>query len=474
WQKVNVAAAPPAVNPPDSAQHIWLIDKPDAVQTQIRIGKMSIRRNDPDYLPLQVTNHIFGGSYNSRLNTEVRIKKGLTYGASSALNAHLYAGSLYVTTYTRTEATVEATKLVLNLLAGMANGEINQKELDFARDFLAGVYPISSETAEQVADRVLTVAAFGLPADYNQTYPAKIRATSLADVQAMARKYFTAKDVDMVLAGNVGAFRDALKKEFPDAQYVEIPFDQIDVLTLDMRAAKQEAVAASPESLSQGKQILLAAAQAAGGDSLKSVNTLSFAESGKIHNPNGDQPLKVNWQVQYPDHSYGDVNLGSVDILQVCDGTSSWLKFPNSVRDTTDIIGEFKRGIALFGGGWGIYQQALTGNVPAQAIGEEKIGDQSLLGVSVQLPYAALKLYFDPTTHLLAAARYESKGEQGEVENEQHWSDYRNVDGRQFAFATETYRDGLKLFESMAEGVQVNPKIDSAIFAKPPAAPVAQ
>ena len=66
-------------------QHIWLIDKPDAVQTQIRVGRLGIRRADPDYLPLDVTNHIFGGSYNSRLNTEVRIKKGLTYGASSAL-----------------------------------------------------------------------------------------------------------------------------------------------------------------------------------------------------------------------------------------------------------------------------------------------------------------------------------------------------------------------------------------------------
>src|ERR1700722_2832708 len=467
WQKVNVVAAAPAESAATTGQHIWLIDKPDAVQTQIRVGKLSIRRNDPDYLPLEVTNHIFGGSYNSRLNTEVRIKKGLTYTASSALNAHLYAGLLSVNTYTRTETTVEAAKLVLSLLAGMANAEINQKELDFARDYLAGVYPISSETAEQVADRVLTVAAFDLPADYNQTYPAKVRATSLAEVQAMARKYFTAKDLDLVLAGNVGAFRDELKKEFPDAQFVEIPFDQIDVLTSDMRAAKEEAVVASPESLAQGKEILMAAAQAAGGDSLKSVTTFSFAESGKIHNPNGDQPLKVNWQVQYPDHSYGDVNLGSVDILQVCDGTSSWLKFPNGVRDTTNIIGEFKRGIALFGGGWGIYQLALSGNVPAQAIGEEKIGDKSLLGVSVQLPFAALKLYFDPATHLLAAARYQSKGEQGEVENEQHWSDYRAVDGRQFAYATETYREGLKLFESTIDTVQVNPKIDPVIFAKP-------
>ena len=474
WQKTSVAADIPAAGSLTTGQHIWLLDKPDAVQTQIRLGKFSIRRSDPDYLPLEVTNHIFGGSYNSRLNTEVRIKKGLTYDASSSLNAHRYAGSLSVNTFTRTETTVEALKLVMNLLGGMANGEITQQELNFARDYLAGVYPISCETAEQVADRVLIAAAFELPADYNQTYPAKVRAMSLDQVQATARKYFTARDLDIVLAGNVGAFRDSLKKEFPDAQIVEIPFDQIDVVSPDLRAAKQESVVASPESLAQGQQILMAAAQAAGGDSLRSVATLGFSESGKIYNPSGDQPLQVNWQVAYPDRSYGQVSLGSVNILQICDGSSSWLKFPDNVRDTTNVIGEFKRGIALFGGGWGIYQQVLAGNVSGQALGEELIGDKKTLGVAVQLPFAALKLYFDPDSHLLVAARYQSKGEEGDVENEQHWSDYRNVDGRQFAFATETNRKGLKLFDSMVESVKINPVVDPAIFTKPADLPPAK
>lgn len=474
WQKTSVAADIPAAGSLTTGQHIWLLDKPDAVQTQIRLGKFSIRRSDPDYLPLEVTNHIFGGSYNSRLNTEVRIKKGLTYDASSSLNAHRYAGSLSVNTFTRTETTVEALKLVMNLLGGMANGEITQQELNFARDYLAGVYPISCETAEQVADRVLIAAAFELPADYNQTYPAKVRAMSLDQVQATARKYFTVKDLDIVLAGNVGAFRDSLKKEFPDAQFVEIPFDQIDLVSPDLRAAKQESVVASPESLAQGQQILMAAAQAAGGDSLRSVATLGFSESGKIYNPSGDQPLQVNWQVAYPDRSYGQVSLGSVNILQICDGSSSWLKFPDNVRDTTNVIGEFKRGIALFGGGWGIYQQVLAGNVSGQALGEELIGDKKTLGVAVQLPFAALNLYFDPDSHLLVAARYQSKGEEGDVENEQHWSDYRNVDGRQFAFATETNRKGLKLFDSMVESVKINPVVDPAIFTKPADLPPAK
>jgi zinc protease len=83
WAKLDVAADVPLPSAPAAGLHIWLIDKPDAVQTQIRVGKLGIRRGDPDYIPVEVTNRIFGGGYNSRLNTEVRIKKGLTYGANS-------------------------------------------------------------------------------------------------------------------------------------------------------------------------------------------------------------------------------------------------------------------------------------------------------------------------------------------------------------------------------------------------------
>jgi zinc protease len=238
WPKLDVPAAAPVAPEPFTGMHIWLIDKPDAVQTQIRAGKLGIRRGDPDYIPVVVMNRIFGGGYNSRLNTVVRLKNGLTYNAGSSFNPHRSAGSFAVETFTRTEKTVDATKLVVDLISQMSSGDVTPQEMDFARDYLAGVYPIQSETAEQVAGRVLTAAAYDLPADYNSTYPDKIRATTAAQINDMARRYLSAKDLDLVFAGNVSAFRDALKKAFPDAKYEEIPFDQVDLLSPDLRKAK--------------------------------------------------------------------------------------------------------------------------------------------------------------------------------------------------------------------------------------------
>jgi zinc protease len=240
WPKqpgIETAAAPAQPTPP-SGQHFWLIDKPDAVQTQIRVGTLGIRRNGPDYFSVRVMNQIFGGGYNSRLNTEVRVKNGLTYGAYSRFSPNRYSGSFGVGTFTRTAATVQATKMVVDLLTKMSNGEVSAAELNMSRDYLAGVYPIQSETAEQVADHVLSVAEFNLPADYNSTYPQKIRAVTAAEVQQVAQRYLETKDLDIVLAGNVAAFRDGLKKEFPGAQFTEIPFDQVDVLFPDLMKPK--------------------------------------------------------------------------------------------------------------------------------------------------------------------------------------------------------------------------------------------
>ena len=235
WPKRDTKPAAP--EPPAVARgmRILCVDKPDANQSQIRIGRLGIPRNHPDYLPLYVANRVFGGGFNSRLSTEVRQKKGLTYGAYSGFNSYLQTGDFSASTFTRTETTVEAAKLMLDLIAKMSTGALAANELDFARDYLAGVFPIQSETGEQVAAKILAVAQYNLPPDYYDTYQQKVLAVSPVQIKEMSGRYFDASNLVMVLVGNVKAFREAVKKEYPQARYEELPFDRIDLLAQGLR-----------------------------------------------------------------------------------------------------------------------------------------------------------------------------------------------------------------------------------------------
>jgi zinc protease len=475
WEKKELPAEEPSAPTALSGLHFIIVDKPDAVQTQIRVGKLGIRRNDPNYIPLLVTNRIFGGGFNSRLNTEVRVKKGLTYGASSGFDTNRFAGSFVASTFTRTEATVEATKLVVNLIAQMATGDVAPSELKFAQEYLSGVYPIQSETAAQVAGRVLTVAEYGLPADYNDTYQEKILGVNEASVRAMAAQYFNPKNLDVVLVGNAGKFLDGLKSAFPDGQFEEIPLSQLDLLKTDLRKPKAAAPSATPESLARGHEILLAAARAAGGDAIRSLTGVEFTEKGNIYTPQGPLAISVKWQVQYPDKVHSAIETPMGQMVQVSDGKSAWVRSPQGTAEVPQsAVGEFERGILLFGG-WGLYQQALAGNVQAQYLDQEEIDGKKADAVNWLASFGTIKLYFDSATHLLIAAKFQSTGMQGTEDNDEHWSDFRTVQGLQFPFQSVLNRSGQKFTDSTVQEIQLNPALDPSLITKPgPAAPPQQ
>ncbi|HEU5411299.1 MAG TPA: pitrilysin family protein [Candidatus Acidoferrales bacterium] len=470
WEKKDLPAEEPAAPPQTQGLHFTIIDKPDAVQTQIRAGSIGIPRNSPDYIPLLVTNRIFGGGFNSRLNTEVRVKKGLTYGASSAFDASRFAGDFVADTFSRTEKTADATKLVVDLIAQMSSGNVQPQELKFAQDYLSGVYPIQSETAAQVATRILTVAEYGLSQDYNDTYQQKILSVSDDQVKEMAQKYFSGQNLDVVLVGNAAQFLPALKTDFPDAQWEQIPFKQLDLLSPNLRSTEtpSAAPAATPEALAHGQQILMAAAQAAGGDSLRSISSLEFTEKGSIYTPQGALPITVQWQVAYPDKVHAEVTLPVAKVTQISDGKSAWIQSPQGTQEVpASAVGEFQRGITLFGG-WGLYQQALAGSVKAQYLGQEKTADGAQADTLNWLAsFGTVKLYFDSATHLLVEAKYTSNSMQGPVESDERWSDFRAAEGRQFPYQSVTYRSGAKYTDSTVQEIKINPSLDPSLFTKP-------
>ena len=433
-----------------SGVRITMIDKPDAVQTEIRVGRSGVPRNHPDYIPLSVANRIFGGGFNSRLSVEVRQKKGLTYGAYSGFASQKMGGSFSASTSTRTEATVEATRLVVDLIQRMSTGEATQAELDFARDYLVGVFPLQSETPAQVAGRVLAVQEYGLPLDYYDTYREKVAATGLAEVKRVAQPYFATDNLEIVLAGNVGAFREAIKKEFPSAKFQEIPFDQVDLLAADLRKPKEAATAASPESIAQAKQIVAAAIEASGGAAaIQRITSVAFAGSGELHAPQGVFPTTVKTSAQFPDKVWLELQIvGAGFTIQTgFDGKTVWQASPQGTNEfPASMNTESQRGIDLLGG-WGVYRYALEGKLDAGFAGEKDFQGKKALAVEWQANAGKVTLFFDPSSRLLVGAAFRARTPQGEIDTVNIWSDHRAVEGVQFPFHWLTLRNGAKFSE---------------------------
>lgn len=464
--------APPIPEAP-AGLHFVLVDKPDAVQTQIRVSRPGIARNSPDYLAVFVANRVFGGGENSRLNARIRQQKGLSYGAYAILAARARAGGLSAGLSTRTETTVEALRLVLEMMDQMSTGNVSPEELRFAKDYLIGAFPMQAETPEQVAGRLLSQSLYGLPRDYYEHYRENLQGISDAQVNAMAAKYYGAKNLSIVLVGNVAAFHDALKQAYPQAEMAVVRASDLDVLAANLRrkpsgeSPDAGVAAATPESLERGKALLATAANSAGGDALAGIKTVDVDAQGKLYQQLGDAGVELHLQVSYPDHMRLEMKLPVASITQGFDGSTGWVQVPGDVSEVSpDAVSEFRRSILLTGG-IGILNAVRGGTVDVQYVGEEEVQGKKAIAALWRGPSGAVRLLMDAETHLLYAARFLSAGQRGEASTLQVWDDYRVVDGVQFPFHSVTFQDGVRHSEIFVQQVKFNQPMDAALFTKP-------
>jgi len=233
----------------------------------------------------------------------------------------------------------------------------------------------------------------------------------------------------------------------------------------------EQAPPATPEALEKGKAIVLAAAAAAGGAALNDVKGIDVASSGQADTPGGMMDITLKLIVVYPNLLRTNAHLPIADISQGYDGSAGWVVAPQGSLDLPpEYQGEFERGIAL-AGAWGLYKDALAGKLSFQYLGEEDVDGKKLTAVQWNASNGPVKLFFDPSTHLLTAAHFKSITPQGIVQTDQRWSDFRAVGGLQYPHHNVIFRDGSKFSETTVDSVKVNTNPDPKIFSKPAPSP---
>jgi zinc protease len=199
----GATSSPPAVSaaPPLTSRPIYLIDKPGAAQSQIRIGSVGVPRSTPDFFPLRVLNTILGGSFTSRLNQNLREEHGYAYGAGSTFDMRAQGGLFYASAGVQTDKTAEALSEFFKELEGIRK-PIAPDEIEKAKNYLALLLPRNFETTERLAGSLAQIFIYNLPQDYFATYAQHVRAVTPADVQRVAERYIQPDKFAVVIVGD--------------------------------------------------------------------------------------------------------------------------------------------------------------------------------------------------------------------------------------------------------------------------------
>jgi predicted Zn-dependent peptidase len=213
------AAAPAPVAPPTApleGRRVLLVDKPDATQTYFRAGNTGISRTHPARVEADLANTVLGGRFTSLLNTALRVKSGLTYGAGSSVVKETQAGPVALASYTKTESTRQALDMALEVLARYRAEGMDAAMLDSAKAYVLGQFPASLETGPQIAARLAELAFYGLPASDVDGFADKVKAIEPARLHATLQRVFPpGEDLTLVLIGNAAALRELARSYGP-------------------------------------------------------------------------------------------------------------------------------------------------------------------------------------------------------------------------------------------------------------------
>ncbi|HXR62008.1 MAG TPA: pitrilysin family protein [Rudaea sp.] len=204
-----------------------IVDIPGTGQAAVSAVHRGIARADKDYYAGIVTNAVLGGSYSARLNEEIRIKRGLSYGAGSALDARRQAGSFGGSAQTKNPSAVEVVGLLLGEFERLAMTPPDADELAARKATLSGNFGFSLETTRGLLGEVAGLALYGLPLDELAHYLDRIQAISAEQVRDFAKAHLGKDGTRVIVAGDAKQFADALAKAYPKVE-------RLDAATLDL------------------------------------------------------------------------------------------------------------------------------------------------------------------------------------------------------------------------------------------------
>jgi zinc protease len=234
WKKpAEPLPTPPVAAVVTATRQPLIVDIPGIGQAAVLMGHVGPARTSADFIATQVANNVLGGGYSARLNLEIRIKRGLSYGASSSLGARKQAAPVIAAAQTRNDAVPQVVELMSSALGQIGAAEIPAAELASRKAVMIGAFGRDVETTGGLASQLSALAQFGLPLSKLQTYAADVQAVTPAQARIAAQTYFDPATASIVVVGDAKVFSAGLKSRLPQLQNIAI--DKLNLDSADLK-----------------------------------------------------------------------------------------------------------------------------------------------------------------------------------------------------------------------------------------------
>ncbi|SPE39937.1 putative Mitochondrial processing peptidase [Candidatus Sulfopaludibacter sp. SbA3] len=212
WKKTEWTPKLPTDPTPAAGPRVLLVNRPGSVQTNLVMGNIAINRTSPDYCAFVVLHQVLGSNPAARLFLNLREDKGYTYGAYSNFTANMFPGPWRANSEVRTDVTEGSMREFFNEFRRIRDEKVPVNELEEKKRAVVASFAFSLESPQSVLSLAITRKAYGLPADYWDTYPAKIAAVTADDLQRVAKKFLSLDNIQIVAVGDASKIKSVMEK----------------------------------------------------------------------------------------------------------------------------------------------------------------------------------------------------------------------------------------------------------------------
>ena len=445
------------------APSIRLVVKKDVNQSNIRLGHIGIRMDNPDYFAVEMMNSIFGTSgFLSRLMQIARTEHGLTYGIQGGIDAQRgYLGQFVVGTSTKSESTVDMINIIIGEINRIRNTPVSDAELNLAREAFLNSYVFQYASTFNILTRMMSLDYFGFPPDFMQTFQKRIAGVTAADVRRVANTYLHPDKLTILVVGNPDQFGKPLS-EIGAVQ-------ELDITLPAPAAAADEAPAATPASLARGQVLLSRMIDAMkAGDKLDTLAGMHLQQKSTLQlAPQMSFTFDVDSYTFLPDQLYVKMASPIATIVRAFDGKAGWMQMPQGIKDLSAAdIQEVMESIA---------HSPLVFLKHSRVEGAQAVyaGRADVMGRSYESIYIPLgegkgfRVYADPDTGMLAGLAYAGNYNNEPGQFIQLFSNPAELDGLSIPRDSETYFNGKKVASGSIQTLELNPARNPELFQKP-------